>query len=70
MWQSHSYAKLDDNMTLPVLMDGIKDSFVIHYFGSHYDVKKGKLKKSSPLIGIMEEHCPTAAEIVKSELKS
>ncbi len=67
-WNTPRYTRLKGNMTLDILMDGIKDSFVIHYFGGKYDKGKLKLKKSSPLIGIMEQHCPSAVKIIKKEI--
>ncbi len=68
-YRSQGYTKLKGKMTLEDFMDGIKDSFVAHYFGSKHDNGRLKLKISSPLIGIMENHCPAAAEIVKNGLE-
>ncbi len=68
-WRTLDYTRLKGKKTLEDLMDGIKDSFVAHYFGSKYDNGKLKLKSSSPLIGIMEEHCPAAAQIIKNGIE-
>ncbi len=68
-WDTFDYHELKKDMNMSKLRDGIKDSFVVHYFGSKFDAGQLKLKKTSPLIAIMEENCPLAVELVKAEIK-
>ncbi len=69
-WSTYSYHELKSDMTMAHLREGIKNSFVAHYFGSKFDNGQLKLKMTSPLITLMEENCPVAVKQVIAEIKA
>ncbi len=71
-WDTWTYADLahpkSEAKTIQDLRQGIKDSFAVHYFGSKFDEGMLKLRLDSPLMHIMDEHCPRSAEMLKSQI--